>query len=79
MIKPETGQMLTAGWCVKNTLICRPDLEIQLAALVRDIWATAALVEGVTPEELEIIALSNSVGNAAHKQASFDFDSEAEL
>ncbi len=73
-MKPETEQMLIAGWYAKNVLICRPDLEIQLAALVRDIWATAALVEGVTLEELENVALSNIVPAAvAHKQAVFDF------
>lgn len=78
-MKPETEQMFIAGWYAKKTLDQRPDLQIQLAALVRDVWATAALVEGVTIEELESIALSNSVGNAAHKQAAFDFDSEVEL
>ncbi len=65
-MKPETEQMLIAGWYAKKVLVYRPDLKIQLAALVRDIWATAALIEGVTLEELENIALSNSVGSAAH-------------
>lgn len=58
-MKSETEQILIAGWHVKKVLDCQPDLQIQLAALLRDIWATAALVEEVTQEKLEIVALSN--------------------
>lgn len=54
-MKSETESILIAGWYAKKTLDQRPDLEVQLAALVRDLWAAAALVEGVTIEELESI------------------------
>lgn len=52
-MKNETESILLAGWYVKRALDQRPDLEVQLAALVRDLWAAAALVVGVTIEELE--------------------------
>lgn len=54
-MKSETGLILVAGWYAKKALDQRPDLEVQLAALVRDLWAMAALVEGITTEKLETI------------------------
>lgn len=67
-MKSETEQLMIAGWYTKKALDQRPDLKTQLAALVRDIWATAALVEGVTVEELESVALSDIVNGVATRK-----------
>jgi hypothetical protein len=42
---------------VKEVLDQRPELETQLSALLREIWAMASLVEGCTQEELKIKTL----------------------
>lgn len=48
----STEAILTAGWLVRLVMDNEPQLKTQLSHLLREIWETAAIAEGITPDEL---------------------------